>query len=83
MLSKWSLAMFDIYYKGIVVASANTFANAKAEANIYRRQNFITDWRSVTFKKRRQTHFASYFKEEDDGCCDEMRDLQRELYGLF
>jgi len=72
--------MFDIYYKGQVVATADTFARAKTEASIYRRKYFITNWRDVTFKKRKQSPVYSYFIE-DDGCCDSIRDRRRELYG--
>jgi hypothetical protein len=73
--------MFDIYYKGQVVASADTFAQAKTEANIYRRKNFITQWRDVTFKQRRHASVYMQCSAEDDGCCDGLRDRRREIYG--
>jgi len=72
--------MFDIYYKGQVVATASTFESAKTEATIYRRTHFITNWRDVTFKKRKQSLSYSYISE-DDGCCDALRDRKLELYG--
>ena len=72
--------MFDIYYKGQVVASANTFAQAKTEANIYRRKHFITKWRDVTFKQHKQAPVTRYFVEVDE-CCDSLRDRRREIYG--
>lgn len=72
--------MFDIYYKGQVVATASTFDRAKTEANIYRRKHFITNWRDVSFKKRKQSPGYSYLLA-DDGCCDALRDQRRELYG--
>lgn len=72
--------MFDIYYKGQVVATASTFDRAKTEANIYRRKNFITNWRDVSFKKRKQSPGYSYILE-DDGCCDALRDRRREHFG--
>lgn len=73
--------MFDIYYKDQVVASANTFAQAKTEANIYRRKHFITQWRDVTFKQRRQASVYMQSITESDGCCDGLRDRRREIYG--
>lgn len=72
--------MFDIYYKGQVVASADTFAQAKTEANIFRRKHFITQWRDVTFKKRKQAPVTRYFVEVDE-CCDALRDRNCELFG--
>jgi hypothetical protein len=72
--------MFDIYYKGQVVATASTFDRAKTEANIYRRKHFITNWRDVSFKKRKQSPGYSYLLA-DDGCCDALRDCKRELFG--
>jgi hypothetical protein len=72
--------MFDIYYKGQVVATASTFDRAKTEANIYRRKHLITNWRDVSFKKRKQSAGYSYLLA-DDGCCDALRDQRRELYG--
>lgn len=72
--------MFDIYYKGQVVATADTFAQAKTEANIYRRKHFITQWRDVTFKQRKQSPVTRYFVEVDE-CCDGLRDRRREIYG--
>ena len=72
--------MFDIYYKGQVVGSADNFTDAKLQANIYRRKYFITNWRDVTFKKRIYAPVTSYYIG-DDGCCDAIRDRRRELYG--
>lgn len=52
--------MYDIYYKRKVVASANSFTDAKLTATIYRRAHFITNWQDVTFKKRTYLYFINH-----------------------
>ena len=72
--------MYNIVYRGSVVANASTFTDAKREASIYRRQYRISDWRSVTIKKAIANPVKKYFA--DDGCCDALRDSRREIYGM-